>query len=556
MKRLLFIGLLMLWPSLLPAASAQNVAERLVPLGYGISGEEIYVNSLKISPDFKHIGYVSRIGGSFRVWLDGVSEKSHMGVTRQSPFFSPQQNRLAYIAQDKEDMFVVVDNQEHDRYKQVGTLTFSSDGSRLAYRAEDHQGDQMIVVDGKPGPKFEVGVSNTPGIVFSPDSKHLAYVGISGNNAAIFVKDNKKLESFEKIDQIKFSPDSKHVAYSAMEKGKWMVVKDDRKGPAYNAAGNLVFSPDGSQLVYMAEKNRRRIVVRNQEEITGEAGALFPAFSPDGSRFAFLSIRKGGKFSYVIDGKAELAVDIPGRLIFSHDGSSTAYAARFGDKWHVVKDGVKGPAFKKIAAFSFSPATNDILYAADNDEGKTCVVKNTMPGAFYDAIGAPVFSQDGGQYAHAARRTDSEMFMVVNGVEQKPYPLIGIPFNEETGQPQMTAQQPFFSEKGNRLAYPVYDVKLTKAFMVVDGKPQAQFDAIMEPIFSADEKHVAYMAKRDNKWFMVVDGQPGSLTCDGMIRGATIAYDPSTHCFFILVASKKEAGLAFFRLEAEIKKTS
>jgi Tol biopolymer transport system component len=365
------------------------------------------------------------------------------------------------------------------------------------------------------------------------------------------------VRSCEQIEEVIFSPDSRHLASKAMENGKWVVFLDDNKGAEYNLVSNLIFSPDGSQLIYSALKNNRRLIVKNKEEITGGMATLAPLFSPDGSRFAFLLAEKNNKFHYVIDGKQGLPVDSPGRLIFSNDGTSTAYAAGINGKWHIIKDGVKGPAFKKIYAFSFSPTTNDILYAADNDEGKTCVVMNDVPGKFYDSIGVPVYSPDGKRYGYAAMQGEKEMFMIINTEEQPGrYPIIGIPAEEKSGKTGFAAQQPFFSLKGNRFAYPVYDPVNKTAFMVVDGKPQSAFDAIMQPIFSDDEKHVAYMAKKGKDWRLVVDGQPGALTCEGMIRGATIAFDALERCFFVLVANQTDTGLSFFRLEAKIKEPS
>ncbi len=554
MRLLLFSLLLVTSPGILFANQAKTtIEERMVPLGHGISGEEIYVNSLEISPDFKHIGYVSRIGGTFRVWLDGVSKKSHSGVTRQSPFFSPEQNRLAYIANEGDNMFVVIDNHEHDRYKQVGTLTFSPDGSRVAYRAEDAKGSQFVVINGKEGPKFDVGITNDIGIVFSPDSKHVAYVGINDKDSVIFVKDNKKIDSFKQIKQVKFSPDSNHLAYSAMKDDGWVVVLDNKSGQTYIMVDNLMFSPDSTQLVYMAQKSRRSIIVINNKEISEGIGVLFPSFSPHKGRFAYIIAEKNNKFCYVLDGEKELLVDKPGRMIFSHDDTSAAYAALIKDKWHVLKDGVKGPAFKKIYAFSYSPASNDILYAAENEAGQKCVVVNHIPEKFYNSIGAPVYSKNGQKYAYVATNNDGKMFIIINGQEQKTtYPIIGIPV-EEVNESGVSAQHPYFSDTGKRLAFPVYDPDQKKAFMVVDGKNQQTFDAVMAPCFSPDEKHIAYMGKKGNSWHMVVNGKPGRHTCDGMIRGATIAFDPANNCFFILVASNTESGLSFYRMEAEIK---
>ncbi|MEW6079002.1 MAG: hypothetical protein AB1724_14400 [Thermodesulfobacteriota bacterium] len=558
MRRYVVFALILL--PLLVSANPQHsaVKETVVSLGHGISGEEIYVNSLKISSNLKHISYVSRIGKTFRVWLDGVSNKTHDGVTEQSPFFSPQNNRLAYIAQENAKMFVVIDDQEHARYKFVGTITFSPDGSRLAYRVENENKKQQVVVDGQPGPLFDWGITKEVGIIFSPDSQHMAYVGINDNSSFVLVKDNKKMSSYEKIENVIFSPDSRHIAYKAMEKGKWFVVLDDKKGAAYNEINDLLFSPDGSQLVYSAMKNNRRLIVKNNEEISEGSGTLAPSFSPDGRRFAYLAVEKDNKFCYVVDGKKELSMDVPGRLLFSSDGTSAAYAAGIEGKWHIIKDGIRGPAFKEIEAFTYAKATNNILYAVKNEDGKYSVIKDETAGKFYHAIGTPLFSPDGKQYAYAAMQQGStDMFMVINNVEQPSrYPVIGIPAEEKPGKFGFAFQQPYFSPKGSRMVFPVYDPDKKTAYMVVDGKPHPSFESIMQPIFSDDEKHVAYMARKDGRWRMVVDGEAGINAFDGIIRGSIIAFDARERCFFILVASQKESGLSFFRLEAKINEPS
>lgn len=535
------------------SAIAATIEERVVPLGHGISGEEIYVNSLKISPDYMHIGYVSRIGGSFRVWLDGVSKKSYKGITQESPFFSPEKNRLAFIANEKDSMFVVVDNQEHKHYKRVDTLTFSPDGTRLAYRAEDEEGHQMVVIDGKPGPEFGLGINKSTGIIFSPDSKQVCYIGITKNSSQIFVKNHKKKRGFQTIGQVLFSPDSSHVAYTAQKDGGWHVVLDNNLGPAYKKVSDLKFSPDGTQLVYTAQKNRRYVVVKNNKEIREGYGVFSPIFSPGGNFFAFLAFKKNNKYQYIVNEEPGLTVDKPGRLIFSRDDTSFSYAALIGDQWHVIKDGVKGPGFTKIFAFSYSPTSTDILYVAENAEAKKTVVNNSVPGEFYESIGVPVFSPNGKHYAYVAGQgKDDEMFMVINGKKQKPYPIIGITV-KQSRESKISSQQPFFSSTGNRMAYPVYDPEKEKAFMVVDGYAHPPFDAVMKPCFSSDEKHVAYMGKKGDAWHLVVDGKAGKHSCDGMIRGATIAYNSDLNCFFILGASQTETGLSFFRIEAEIK---
>ena len=45
--------------------------------------------------------------------------------------------------------------------------------------------------------------------------------------------------------------------------------------------------------------------------------------------------------------------------------------------------------------------------------------------------------------------------------------------------------------------------------MVVDGRPEPEYEDVGQPVFSPDGRHVAYAAKARERWFVVTDGQPG-----------------------------------------------
>ena len=55
-----------------------------------------------------------------------------------------------------------------------------------------------------------------------------------------------------------FSPDSKHLAYVAVRDLMEFVVSDDREGPAYAAIKWHAFSADGRHLAYVAFPTKRR----------------------------------------------------------------------------------------------------------------------------------------------------------------------------------------------------------------------------------------------------------------------------------------------------------
>ncbi|MFP4446598.1 MAG: hypothetical protein ACLFPD_10185 [Desulfosudaceae bacterium] len=511
----------------------------------------MFQNSVTVSPDSRHLAYISRIGPHFRVWYDGVAETTYEGVTRQSPFFSPQKNRLAFIAQEDEKMFAVIDGKPQGKYAQVGTFTFAPDGSRFAYRVENEEGEQFVIIDKKKGPDFPVGVTPEIGIIFSPDSRHVAYVGINENGSHILVRDHKKIDGYDKISDIRFSPDSKHIAAICKEKDRWMVVKDGRKGDPYQQVGNLRFSPDAKHIAYTAKKNNKMIIVLDQKELDEGKGAISPVFSPDGRRFAYITIDAEEKCRYVIDGKKGMTIGRPGRLIFSHDSSRVAYGAWIGGKWYIISDGQKGPAFEKILFFSFSPYSSDLVYGGKKEDGQACIVTNDQPGKTYQAVMVPVFSPDKETLAYAAITKEDKMVMVVNGEEQKPYAAIGIPHESGEDGLTFTAKQPFFSPDGKRLAYPVFTEE-KEAFMVVDGQEHPRFETVGRPYFSPDGTHIAYTAYQDGKSLVVIDGIASENRFDGIPRDATLTFADDNHCY-LLVVQETDPGPSFFRLDIEIQ---
>ncbi|HYM74830.1 MAG TPA: hypothetical protein VE377_02540 [Candidatus Dormibacteraeota bacterium] len=66
------------------------------------------------------------------------------------------------------------------------------------------------------------------------------------------------------------------------------------------------------------------------------------------------------------------------------------------------------------------------------------------------------------------------------------------------------------SPDGKRIAYVA--LRDGKLLVVVDGREGPEYDAIDKgtPVFSSDGKRVAYTAQKGGKWLVVVDGQEGA----------------------------------------------
>lgn len=150
------------------------------------------------SPDSKHTAYIAKEDGKCSVVVDDVAGKQYDGV--YSLTWSPDGKHLTYAAQSGERYFCVVDGVEGKACLSVYALTFSPDSKRLAYMAEMPQkaGENApaaqericVVVNGVEGKAYQQIARpeyERRRIVFSADSKHLAYYAAAGNTTYIVV---------------------------------------------------------------------------------------------------------------------------------------------------------------------------------------------------------------------------------------------------------------------------------------------------------------------------------------------------------------------------------
>ena len=82
--------------------------------------------------------------------------------------------RVAYVAEDGSERFVVVDGNEGYHYDDItiGSLTFSPDSQRLAYAAQ-RDDKWFVVVDGKEEREYDSLMKDS--ITFSPDSQRIVH---------------------------------------------------------------------------------------------------------------------------------------------------------------------------------------------------------------------------------------------------------------------------------------------------------------------------------------------------------------------------------------------
>ena len=130
-----------------------------------------------------------------------------------------------------------------------GSLAFSGDSKRLAYVAQE--GNQhFAVIDGRRGSAFDEIRQGT--VAFSPDGRRAAYVGRRRNNGR-WSSTSRRGPSSPRSAPV-FSPDGRHVAYVGHPNGRAFVMLDGREGPLYSSVlGNVVtFRPEDGVIEYLS----------------------------------------------------------------------------------------------------------------------------------------------------------------------------------------------------------------------------------------------------------------------------------------------------------------
>jgi hypothetical protein len=446
--------------------------------------------------------------------------------------------------------------------RRYGTwLAISPDKTRLAFVAD--RGDkEVVVLDGKDGGLFDridTGDSNgkSGGLIFSADSKHLAYFG-ERDGAWWAVVDREVGPGFEMVRDLGFTADGT-AFYLGKRGADWHLVLGERQAPLEKGAllALVRVLPDGRVVFARKTDDQTRLVVDGKEGEPYE-GIAAPGYrpGPGGRRGWFVAAAPGGRRFVVVDGEPEPPFDSVGALSFSANELRAAHYARSGDKWLVVVDGEAGPLYDNVLQSGVKLAENGARVGYGAKRGKDWhVVINGVESPAYAgvALGSPVFSPDSRRHAYVASR-DGKAFAVIDGMEGPPG--YRIPGNV------------VFSPDSRRAAYalrgePVAGSKAGFAEqwrVVVDGVEGPSFSSVEEkrpPLFSPDSARLAYVAGKERKQVVVLDGrvlgaydhiEPGSLVFSP--DGRHLAWVGAKKGVSALIVDGRETASYFERLLA------
>jgi len=530
------------------ATEKPQFKENIKPLGVRPEGFKIIQDSIRYGPDMRHVSYVVAKGKTRNIiqW-DERTSPVYYAVRPEFPKFSAE-GRHAYIAYKgkKSKASVVVDWELIDKYDNACDFRFSPDGKRYVYRAAKG-GKQSLIIDGEPD-KWYTGIpmNDEDNILFSPDSRHIAYVVYDGKACKVVQDGKEQKHYFQLIKDLKFSPDSKKLAYKGRVKKegpreKWCVVVNGEKHEVYYKIFDLRFSPNSKHLAYTAFKDKGKMVlVLDGKEVDTHKQYGLPVFSPDSQKLAY-SFMEGKEFHVVINSDKGPGFPKVYKFYYSPDSSRYAYIAGEKGHWQCVVDGEAERAYQSVEAFKFSPDSSRYAYGAVTDKGGKIVVDGT-PHQTHLSVGEPYFSPDSKHTVYRARPKNVRRWITIFDGEKRGEYYPGI-------------AEYFFSKDSNHLAYNAI-LEFDKNLMIVDGKKyceEEKFNIVDDPYFSPDSNYVAYIAGhgKEGEYFLIVNDHVLPTTYNGFFKDTPLVFDDATH-FHTIGMRETDTGPEFLQIDIEI----
>lgn len=228
----------------------------------------------------------------------------------------------------------------------------------------------------------------------------------------------------------------------------------------------------------------------------------------------------------------------PYNVVISPNGEHFAYFDKTAPSNGIVIDGIADKTNRiircpwwqcspdQLAGLFFSPNGERLAYATMEKPqaavsapqqqisewaGRQCMVIDRIAGAWYDDIDKPVFSPNSQRYAYVARQ-GKQWYVVVDGQQGKGYDELGLyprphAATDARHRHAMMNITPVFSADSQHIAYAAR--KADKWIVVHDGREGTPYDIVSDLTFSAAGDHLAYVAKRNHQAYLVYDGQEG-----------------------------------------------
>lgn len=374
----------------------------------------------------------------------------------------------------------------------------------------------------------------------------------------------------ELVREAAFSPDGVAVAFVATRENRYVVHFANGAEVTYEHARKIVVGPRGEISACQLRIGADACIAINGSTSRRFRWTSEPILSADGTSVGFYAMDPGapspvqpsGQTFYVsIDDALEGPYESQGYIGVDSINGGFFYTANAGRASFLVVRGVRGPSFDQILQPVLCPRLGAIWYWARRSCDWLLLCNGEIVDVSEDCNtpAGPFFGSDGTHFGYWKRESGRWLAMLdgramgtfeepVNSIDSIAISNSGdlafagqlndeiyVTFMNEIYGPFDAVGSPVISRTGGHLAFVAR--RGPKGFVVMDGVPGEEYEAILPeegelsnyledvPALSYDGSSVAYRVRRDRGYVIVWDGEVGDAF--DFIRGSP-TFSPAT----------------------------
>jgi hypothetical protein len=216
-------------------------------------------NNIEFSPDGKrHLFQASDRNGDFLV-VNGVEGKRFPSIDENSYKFTPD-GRTVHVVKIAGESYVVIDDKPGQSYDWVSEPVFNRDGSSMAYVAEEND-KRFVVVNGKKGKEYK-------DIDWFPSFGQNGVLYYVGKNDRAELNYGDTTVALDDLRSIGTSSENKRVTYVAKDSAGWGAFVDHKRVASFDdSSAGVVITRDGSHWAAWGKKGENVAVIHDGQEL-------------------------------------------------------------------------------------------------------------------------------------------------------------------------------------------------------------------------------------------------------------------------------------------------
>lgn len=348
-------------------------------------------------------------------------------------------------------------------------------------------------------------------IKFSALGRGVAYIE-EHNDRQRVVLNGKPGNDYTEISRLSISPDGQHVSYSCMLGDKLQMILDSVASQPYIGLFEATYSPDSRHVAYLAQSiDTVAHIVLDDKSIEESPSAVSAdlLFNSDSSKLLYhvRPAKEGPSAKLVIydlkSGKKVVKDCLDTHIVMNKEKDRIVIAVKEGAKQRVVDFKISAPddvhksgLYDEIANFSIAIDGKGVAFTGVKGSSRYLVMNGKEERLPDDlaVIDTPVIRPDlkGVGVILATTERYNRRFalhhvLFRDGMKHKEYEQI---------------KELVYSGKNSSVAYVAKENEKFK--LVLNGKEGPAFDMIVTPMFSPDGSKLVYRARNDQKRFVVV----------------------------------------------------